>query len=150
MTIQAANAIALAVEIDVPEADKVEIRFVCPDGSVHHAPAYVLYQEYSDFYKEMHGIRPRWMQFTPENIGRLIENLFFEYEQHQKAEKAREKQAIADMEAAIQKAISLGANTRRNAVRWLMEAEGTTDWSYFEYCNSVPYGYFKKYYKKVA
>lgn len=144
------SAIVMAVEIEVPAADKVEVRFVCPDGSVHHAPAYVLYQEYSDMFKDIHGCRPRWMHFTPETIGRLMENLCYEYEQHVKAEKAREQQAIAEMEAAIQKAISLGAGSRRNALRWLMDAEGTKDWEYFEYCNRVPYGYFKEYYKKVA
>ena len=52
------SAIVMAVEIKVPAADKVEVRFVCPDGSVHHAPAYVLYQEYSDMFKDIHGCRP--------------------------------------------------------------------------------------------
>lgn len=143
------NAIVMAIEIEIPAADNVEIRFVCPDGSVHHAPAHTLYQEYSDYYKEIHGVRPRWMRFTPETIGSAFENLLFEYEQYLKAEKERQQQAIAEMETAIQKAISLGAGSRRNALRWLMVAEGTDDWEYFEHLNGVPYGYFKQYYKKV-
>jgi len=139
------NAPALIIEVPAHTGDDaVMVRFVCPDGSVHEARAGDLMQEYSDMFKDIHGIRPRWERHTSATIGRAMENLCYEYEQHMVAEKAREQAAIAEMEATITKTIALGAGNRKTAIRWLMQADDTNNFEEFEYLNNIPYGYFGK------
>lgn len=139
------SAIVMNFEVELPAADMVEVRFVLPDGSVHHAPAHVLFQEYSDMYKEMHGIRPRWMSFTAETIGRAFENLCFEYEQHCAVEAKQQQADIASFEQSVSKMIAIGAGNRATAIKWLMDAvECANDAEYACYMYNLPYGYFNK------
>ena len=125
--------------------DAVVVRFVLPDGSVHTAKTAELVQEYSDMYKEMHGIRPRWLRLDSTNVGREFENLCFQYEQHCKEEKVREQQSIAEFEAAVSNAIARGAGNRKTAIRWLLDAVGcSNDLQYGCYHYDLPYGYFDR------
>lgn len=103
---------------------------------------------YWDFYKEVHGVRPRWVnhdEATIEWYEEALEQLRGEAEEVFAAEREREELAIAELEASIAKLIASGAGDRATAIRWLHEANGTNgDTEYLEFCLGIPYGYFRK------
>lgn len=103
---------------------------------------------YWDFYKEVHGVRPRWVnhdEATIEWYEEALEQLRGEAEEVFAAEKEREDRAVAELEASIGVLIASGAGDRATAIRWLHEANDTNgDTEYLEFRLGIPYGYFRK------
>ena len=104
-----------------------------------------MHEHYSDFYKEVHGIRPRWVTFTSiKEAGEAILRL----EAEAKivfAQKEREQAEAAEaVEKLIASLIASGAGDRATAIRWLHDANNTHgDDEYLCYCLDIKYGYFK-------
>lgn len=105
-----------------------------------------------DFFKDVHGIRPRWYNYdamTEEELEAELNQLNKEAEVQAREEEIRQKEAITHFEDQLNNlADSTDAVT---ATRWLMEAtEVDGDVGYFEYLNGLPYGFLKKHgYVKV-
>lgn len=99
-----------------------------------------------DFYKDVHGIRPRWMDYdsmTEEQLEKELEHLGREAEVQAKEEAEAQKIAIARFEDRVLNLMHTGTN-RQRVISWLMDAEGADgDFEYFCYLNGLPYGYFK-------
>lgn len=108
----------------------------------------MLQSEYSDFYKEVYGFRPRHISEEHWNSEEWLENAIGKLAEEAKNEaerqNARYSSAINALEDNIVSLIKNGANDRDTAVRWLMDAEEVgNDVSYFEYRMGVPYGYIE-------
>lgn len=99
-----------------------------------------------DFYKDVHGIRPRWYNYdamTVEELQAELDQLSKEAEVQAREEEIRQKKAIVHFEDQLNNlADSADAVT---ATRWLMDAADVQgDAGYFEYLNGLPYGFLKK------
>lgn len=104
-----------------------------------------------DFYKDVHGCRPRWVNYdklTEQELEAMLDCLAAENVEVEKQEEEREKQCIAAFEDSVQKAINAGAEDRAEAIRWLFQAcedhYVANDPDYFCYLHGLPYGYFKE------
>lgn len=102
---------------------------------------------HSDVYKSIHGIRPRWIDYsamTEQQLEEAVAELDREYEEHARMEKLIEAGAIKRFEARLEQLIECGAKTRENAIRWLHDGCGThgdNDFLCWEF--GIPYGYLK-------
>jgi len=87
------------------------------------------YSDYSDFYKSVHGIRPRWMASffdtaTAEEIDKEFQLLGQQAEVEAKAEAEREAKAIADFNTELTNLmVKYGAQDRATALRWMTDTE---------------------------
>ena len=103
--------------------------------------------EHYDFYKEVHGIRPRWMSYdamTEEELEAEMAQLSKEADYVFAEEKRIQEENVAKFEQHVTNTICMGARDRETALRWIMDAsEADGDWEYFCYLNGLPYGYFK-------
>lgn len=101
-----------------------------------------------DFYKDVHGVRPRWMNYeamTEQELEQELEQLGKEAERVFAEEHAREQAAAHDVEMTILNLQMSGAKDRDMAVRWLHEAHGTDgDNDYLCFNLGLPYGYFNQ------
>lgn len=101
-----------------------------------------------DFYKDVHGVRPRWMNYddmTEEELEAQLDQLGRESDIQAKEEAEREAIAMDDVEHVILNLMMSGARDRIMAVRWLHEANDTNgDADYLCFKLGVPYGYFDK------
>lgn len=101
-----------------------------------------------DFYKSVHGIRPRWMNYdemTEQELEAQLEQLSKESDIQEKEDDIREAKASEDVEHVILNLRMSGAVDRAMAVRWLHEAHGTSgDNEYLCFTLGLPYGYFDK------
>lgn len=98
-----------------------------------------------DYYKDVHGIRPRWFNYeamSEEDLERELDLLAEEDKLVTQRQQEAEQQAIVAFEARIQSLIETGAGDRATAIRWIYEAEGTVDDEYLCYLCGLPYGYF--------
>ena len=102
--------------------------------------------EYSDVYKSIHGIRPRWVNFselTEEQIESELEQLYIEAEESLKRENELQEQAAHQFEMQLQSLLMDGAKDREMAIRWMHESENTGgDDNMLCYVRNLPYGYF--------
>ena len=115
----------MAVEIEVPAADKVEVRFVCPDGSGASCPLHMsCIKNTATCLRTFSTDAAPLDAFTPETIGRLMENLCYEYEQHVKAERPVNSKRLLKWKPPFKRLFPFALVARRNA-RWFMDAEGT-------------------------
>lgn len=100
-----------------------------------------------DFYKDVHGVRPRWMNYDAMSEADLeaeMDSLSKQYEVVQAAEKEREEAAMHDFEITIQDLLMSGAKNREMAIRWLHEAHDTQgDDDYLCFHLGLPYGYIE-------
>lgn len=101
-----------------------------------------------DFYKDVHGIRPRWMNYdamTEQELEVELDNLSKEAEVVAAREAAEQAVAIERFEARVTDIISSGAQNRETAIRWIMDAEDADgDDEFLCYLLGLPYGYFRK------
>ena len=101
-----------------------------------------------DFYKDVHGIRPRWMNYdamTEEDLEKELDQLGREADAQRIEEEQRHKMNTSILENRIQALINSGAKNRDGAIRWLHEAHDTNgDDDYLCYLLDIPYGYFRK------
>jgi hypothetical protein len=101
-----------------------------------------------DLYKDVHGIRPRWLDFDAMSDAELeafYDSLLVDLEEENQRRAIEQAQAIENFEALIAELIDNGAGNRETAIRWLRQAD--------EWCNhddnfcyeyGLPYGYLKK------
>jgi hypothetical protein len=112
------------------------------DMSKHDQLASIHY----DLYKDVYGIRPRWINYdslTETELEVELETLQTEGERIWKEEKAKQEKNLAKVECTIENLIKLGAGDRTTALRWLMDAHGANDdLEYLCYLLDVPYGSF--------
>ena len=103
--------------------------------------------EHYDFYKEVHGIRPRWMDYdamTVEELEAEMAQLSKEADYVFAEEKRIQEENVAKFEQHVTNTICMGARDRETALRWIMDAsQADGDWEYFCYLNGLPYTYFK-------
>ena len=101
-----------------------------------------------DFYKDVYGIRPRWMNYeamTEQELEVELDNLSKQAEVEAKLEKERQDKAAEDVEHVILNLQMAGAKNRAMAVKWLHEANNTDgDDDYLCFQLGLPYGYFKE------
>jgi hypothetical protein len=84
---------------------------------------------FSDLWKEVHGFRPsgdlmdEWNARTPRQKQELWNALCDELVENMKIEKLVEQECIDKFEARIADVISLGADDRQTALRWITGTE---------------------------
>jgi len=104
--------------------------------------------EYWDFYKCVHGVRPRWINFdacTEQELETMLKNLAEEAKVVFAQQEEDEKKAIITFENLVTMTIVSGAQTREDAIRWLMDsADVDGDEDYFCWKHGIPYGYLKR------
>jgi hypothetical protein len=101
---------------------------------------------FSDFYKDVHGSRPRFMDdtWTVADYQREIDGLQKYSEILANEEKEYQERKIAEAEIRIQAMITSGAADRATAIRWIHQVEETNgDDEYLCFVLGIPYGYFK-------
>lgn len=116
---------------------------------VEYTPLEEAQQFYSDFYKDLHGFRPRPSSDERWNSLEWLEAQIEELRAYAPIvaaqEAAREKAAIEEFEALVATTIASGAKNRETALRWIMDgSECDGDWEYLCYHHGLPYGYFRK------
>ena len=103
---------------------------------------------YWDFYKEVHGIRPRWVnhdEATVEWYRAELESLQRQADFQWEEQQIREGEAVAEFEKSVESLIAAGAGDRATAIRWLHAANDTNgDDEFLCYTLGLPYGYFRK------
>lgn len=103
-----------------------------------------------DIYKEVHGVRPRFLlesvaSMTIEDLEEMVDSLSAQVDVQMQEDKVNEAKAIFSLENRISNMIQIGAGNRETAIRWLDAAEETNgDMNYLCYCLGVPYGYFNE------
>ena len=101
-----------------------------------------------DFYKDVYGIRPRWMNYedmSEQELEQELDNLSKQAEIEAKLEKERQAKAADDVEHVILNLMMSGAKDRSMAIKWLHEANNTDgDDDFLCYTLDLPYGYFKE------
>lgn len=96
---------------------------------------------YWDMYKDVHGIRPRWMKLDEMSIEELEGELLI---LGRSAAIIWEAEAKAQKEAAEkfeQQVASTGVD-RETAIRWIMQAEDVDTLEDLEFQRNLPFGYF--------
>ena len=100
-----------------------------------------------DFYKDVYGIRPRWMNYdelSESEIELELDRLGAAAEVQRKIESDAEAKAIEEFENAVNRLVEDGAS-RNRAIHWLLDAEGYDgDYEYGCFLLGLPYGYFKE------
>jgi hypothetical protein len=94
----------------------------------YYSEAECLYGAYSDLYKSLHGVRPRWAcNQTVEWYNQALDELQAEIDAEIERDEKRRHETIMELESSIEQVIELGAGDRTTALRWLMQAdcEGT-------------------------
>ena len=111
----------------------------------------------SDLHKDAYGFRPgegfriRWAEASEDGKQAIWDDLCETLDRELAREQEAQTMAIEDFEARVSQALSLGAKSRRMAIRWLLDAEGL-DPSFnglpyaleeLEYQLGLPYNYFR-------
>lgn len=100
-----------------------------------------------DFYKDVHGVRPRWMNYdamTEQQLEKELDQLAKEAEVEAQAQQEREGRAMHDFEMRMLSLLQSGARDREQALRWIHEAEDTNgDDEFLCFLLGLPYGYFR-------
>lgn len=82
-------------------------------------------EAYSDFYKSVHGIRPRWISgWSKDDYAKAWQALEREADEEFLERGRRCIAAQRKFEEAIQANLDLGAVDRATAIRWFFEANG--------------------------
>ena len=101
--------------------------------------------EFSDFYKEANGFRPRHIDTSSWSLADFdaeFEVLARICKENAAMRDAEEASAVVRFEARIVDLIAIGAKDRTTAIRWISEAEDCdSDMSYLCYCLGLPYQY---------
>ena len=80
-----------------------------------------------DAYKDVNGVRPRWIDFDAMSDAELSEyadRIEQQVVESIDADKKREQEAAVKFEALVAHLISIGANNRETAIRWLLDEVG--------------------------
>ena len=112
--------------------------------------------EYSDFYKSVHGFRPRvdLSQLTLADLDARMAALAQTHRSQEAYRLQREAEAQAKIEADIAAMISAGAKTRETALRWILQSLGQDQDAeaadFVCYQLGLPYGYFSSVTQEAA
>jgi hypothetical protein len=115
-----------------------------------------LQSEYWDFYKSVHGIRPRHLigsenWNSEEWLTEAMKSLSKEAEVIWAAEAEDEKKNVETFEASVQKLMKEMNKDRTTILRWMMNGSDCNgDWDYYCYQLGIPYGYFKEIEKCIS
>lgn len=103
--------------------------------------------QYSDMHKDAYGFRPRFdysdwsladFEIEFEHLSRVINQRIAE-------DNSAYDAAATRFESRVENTIALGAGTRENAIRWMMQADNANgDIEYFCYLNGLRNGYFNR------
>jgi len=103
-----------------------------------------LQSEFSDFYKDVHGYRPRWMSDSQWNSEAWLTNEIRTLAEENKAQLALEqadaKANIDLFEMRVTDAMIEFGQNRATIIRWLVDGSPLSD---FCYENSLPLDYLK-------
>ena len=101
--------------------------------------------EFSDFYKEANGFRPRHIDTSSWSLADFDAEfavLARVCKENAAQQDVAEASAVVRFEARIVDLIAIGAKDRTTAIRWIAEAEDCgSDMSYLCYCLGLPYQY---------
>jgi len=104
--------------------------------------------EYSDFYKSVHGFRPRvdLSQLTVADLDARMAALAQTYRSQESYRLQQEAEAQAKIEADIAAMISAGADSRETALRWILQSlsvdQDADAGDLVSYQLGLPQGYF--------
>lgn len=104
---------------------------------------------FSDYYKDLHGFRPRFASAEQWNSIEWLDGEIAKLRALQpivEAEQAEmDRSAVEKFEALVAKTIAAGAKNRATALRWLRQGDDYTenDDGYFEFAHHLPYGYLR-------
>jgi len=82
--------------------------------------------EYSDLYKSMHGIRPRWMDwdaYSDEELTAELKDLIAEGDRQFEAEELQARLEDAAFESELKLMLDKGARDRVQALAWMLDAD---------------------------
>ena len=103
--------------------------------------------EFSDFYKEANGFRPRHVDtsnWTVERFQSEFNTLSEICKSNALARKEEESYNARKLETRISELLTMGAKDRTMAIRWISEAEDAGgDMEFLCFLLGVEYGYFK-------
>ena len=113
----------------------------------------------SDLYKDVHGVRPRYINFKEWSDGELevyTDKLIVQLKENEELERLQEEADVKSFKDQIQKTIELGAGDRKTALKWLFSSEEydpgeyVTDWDVdgFLYKKGIIHSDFGKEVKK--
>lgn len=98
-----------------------------------------------DFYKAVHGTRPRWINYdamTEADLDAELELLSQQAEEQQRLEQEFQREQIHKFETTVAELLAAGARDRAMAIEWLHQAHGTDgDADYLCYQLGLPYNY---------
>ena len=80
----------------------------------------------SDLYKDVHGVRPRYINFNEWSDGELevyTDKLIAQLKENEEQERLQEKANVKGFQDQVQKTIELGAGNRKTALKWLFSSE---------------------------
>ena len=113
-----------------------------------------LASDHYDFYKDVHGIRPRWMNYevmTEAELELEISLLAKEAEIVWANEARQQDLAETEAMARINSLLAIGAKDLQMAIGWLHDAEGTNgDNEYLDFHLGTRYGFIQKLVDSVA
>ena len=110
-----------------------------------------LHAEYYDFYKEVHGTRPRWIydnNSNPVNTEAEMEQMLQRLSEEAKDVFAAEEEAAKVNALKFEETVSsLCENLNKDRdtiVNWMFDGSDG-DWGHYEFSLGVPYGYFNEF-----
>jgi hypothetical protein len=83
---------------------------------------------YSDMYKEIHGVRPRFLslEMSVEEIQKRLDGLMEDHKMYMDECRRNDEESLRLYENEIWKLISHGARDEKNAIEWMMQADKIT------------------------
>ena len=113
----------------------------------------------SDLYKDVHGVRPRYINFKEWSDGELevyTDKLIVQLKENEEQDRLQEEADVKSFKDQIQKTIDIGAGDRKTALKWLFSSEEydqgeyVTDWDVdgFLYKKGIVHSDFGKEVKK--
>jgi len=106
---------------------------------------YFLEVDVYEMHKEAYGVKGRHYNFdkmTDQELKDELDHLCKVANAEREAEEKAEKEAYEEFENQIKKNLELGAESREDAIKWILTAEGLeneTDASYICYCLGLAY-----------
>ena len=99
-----------------------------------------------DFYKDVHGVRPRWMNYdamSEADLEKELDQLEAESVVQAAREAEQQAKAIDEFEVRVATLLASGAKSREQAIAWIKQAEGAEfeDNDYVCFLLGLPYGY---------
>jgi len=86
-------------------------------------------QIYSDFHKDAYGFRPRYNyhSFSDEQLVEDFDTFGNQFDENEKEEAIQLEASIVAWDELIDKTVHMGAKTRANALRWIVESHNEWD-----------------------